>query len=546
MSRTAVVSPAAFHAACLALLLCAAEGRAQIFPPAGGLPFRGSTNSPNVAALSISNTATSGLAVAVYGQSDSPDGYGIRGVAAHASGASSAVVGSNSSTSGTGVFGSASAASGTTYGGYFQTLSIDGRAVFGTATATSGTNYGGYFRSSSPGGIGVYGLCNATSGVNYGVFGETSSQLGIGVYGKSNHSGGLGGYFQNGAGVALHAVSGAQSNIVVPQGAAIRGDSDSTNGVIGSTNAVGASSVMGVTENVQSNAGYYENEGGGRVLECVGHLDAGGRRITPAVTIMTDAPDLTNLQAAAGASDSIALATPNVTGDYTNGSPVLNYGLYGSSKQFYGMYAASEEGTALYAVLTGSEGSGYAAMIDGSMQVNGDFNVTGGSKNFKIDHPLDPAHQYLLHAAIESDDRKNMYDGVVTLDAAGQGIVMLPAWFEALNTNFRYQLTPIGGPAPNLHIAQPIRDNAFRIAGGPAGIQVSWQVSGVRGDAYAAAHPFQVEQPKRGADAGKYLAPAEYHRPAEDGISHSRKLQHQGFQETWEARLAASGASCRK
>ena len=44
---------------------------------------------------------------------------------------------------------------------------------------------------------------------------------------------------------------------------------------------------------------------------------------------------------------------------------------------------------------------------------------------------------------------KNVYDGVVTLDSTGHIEVELPAWFEAVNRDFRYQLTPIGTPAPD-------------------------------------------------------------------------------------------------
>jgi hypothetical protein len=43
---------------------------------------------------------------------------------------------------------------------------------------------------------------------------------------------------------------------------------------------------------------------------------------------------------------------------------------------------------------------------------------------------------------------KNLYDGVATLDGKGRAVVRLPNWFEALNAEFRYQLTAIGRPAP--------------------------------------------------------------------------------------------------
>src|SRR5262245_36649657 len=40
-------------------------------------------------------------------------------------------------------------------------------------------------------------------------------------------------------------------------------------------------------------------------------------------------------------------------------------------------------------------------LVCGSFEVLGNLNVTGGTKNFKIDHPLDPANKYLYHAAVE-------------------------------------------------------------------------------------------------------------------------------------------------
>ena len=45
---------------------------------------------------------------------------------------------------------------------------------------------------------------------------------------------------------------------------------------------------------------------------------------------------------------------------------------------------------------------------------------------------------------------KNVYDGNVELDDKGEAWIQMPDYFEALNREFRYQLTPIGGPAPSL------------------------------------------------------------------------------------------------
>ena len=54
----------------------------------------------------------------------------------------------------------------------------------------------------------------------------------------------------------------------------------------------------------------------------------------------------------------------------------------------------------------------------------------------------------------------------------------LPDYFQAFNGDFRYQLTAIGAPGPNLYIAEEISGNRFKIAGGKAGSKVSWQVTG--------------------------------------------------------------------
>lgn len=78
----------------------------------------------------------------------------------------------------------------------------------------------------------------------------------------------------------------------------------------------------------------------------------------------------------------------------------------------------------------------------------GNLNVTGkltkGSGSFKIDHPLDPANKYLSHSFVESPDMMNVYNGNITTDRHGLATITLPDYFEALNRDFRYQLTVIG------------------------------------------------------------------------------------------------------
>jgi hypothetical protein len=147
----------------------------------------------------------------------------------------------------------------------------------------------------------------------------------------------------------------------------------------------------------------------------------------------------------------------------------------------------------------------------------GNLNVTGaitaGVKDFKIDHPLDPQKKFLYHSSVESSEMMNIYTGNAILDNNGEGVISLPKWFEALNRDFRYQLTAIGAAAPNLHVAQEIANHQFSIAGGAAGMKVSWQVTGVRHDAYAKTHPLVVEVKKSEKERGHYLHPDAYGAP---------------------------------
>ena len=157
--------------------------------------------------------------------------------------------------------------------------------------------------------------------------------------------------------------------------------------------------------------------------------------------------------------------------------------------------------------------SGGLVSVLGSLTVTGTLTKGGGT--FKIDHPLDPENKYLSHSFVESPDMKNIYDGVVRLDANGEAMVELPEWFQALNEDFRYQLTAVGKPSPRLYIAEEIHNNQFKISGGAAGAKVSWQVTGSRHDAFAKAHRVIVEETKSAAERGTLLYAREHQMSAE-------------------------------
>ena len=192
-----------------------------------------------------------------------------------------------------------------------------------------------------------------------------------------------------------------------------------------------------------------------------------------------------------------------------------NAGVLGVSENFDGVFGESHSSSAA-GVSGHNTAGGFAGYFIGNVVVTGTLSKGGGA--FKIDHPLDPENKYLYHSFVESPDMMDIYNGLVTLDGNGEAVVALPDWFDALNKDFRYQLTAVGAPAPNLYIAQEISGNQFRIAGGSAGNKVSWQVTGIRKDAFAERHRIPVEEMKSAKERGFYLHPDAFGQPPEKGV----------------------------
>ncbi len=275
--------------------------------------------------------------------------------------------------------------------------------------------------------------------------------------------------------------------------------------------------VNGSTNSATTNAagvGGFENAASGQVYGVYGTTNSAGPY-------------------AAGVGGFANTSTNQVYGVYGNASSTNGIGVFGVAGAASGLAVGVEgltfssggtggqfvnvSGSGL--ILEGQAGKSYTTVFSvdtsGNLKISGKLTQSGIAA--RIDHPLDPANKYLSHSAVESPDMKNFYDGIVTLDAAGSAEVILPDWFEALNRDFRYQLTCVGGYAP-VYIAAEISGNRFRIAGGQPGLRVSWAVTGIRKDAYAVAHPVVVEELKEEQNRGKYLHPAELGQPAELGI----------------------------
>ncbi|MCD4820319.1 MAG: hypothetical protein K8S23_16700 [Candidatus Cloacimonetes bacterium] len=182
-----------------------------------------------------------------------------------------------------------------------------------------------------------------------------------------------------------------------------------------------------------------------------------------------------------------------------------------------------QNGTCDAVLIEGSTSIMGSVLITGDVEIIGNLSKSGGS--FLIDHPFDPANKYLSHSFVESPDMMNVYNGNVILDNKGETVVELPHYFETLNMEFRYQLTPIGASAPNLYIAEKISGNKFKIAGGKSGLEVSWQVTGIRNDPYAKAHRIQVEKDKPAHEKGKYLHPKFYGQGEEKAMHYEEKMK---------------------
>lgn len=161
----------------------------------------------------------------------------------------------------------------------------------------------------------------------------------------------------------------------------------------------------------------------------------------------------------------------------------------------------------------------------------GDLGATG-TKAFHIDHPLDPENKYLNHYSIESPEVLNMYRGSVVLDANGEAIVTMPSYFDAINTNFSYQLTAVGAAMPNLYVASELTvGGEFKISGGVANKKVSWVVYAERNDEYVRQNPQskQVEYEKPQQFKGKYLMPELYGQP-KSSSEHYKEVEQRTYQ----------------
>jgi hypothetical protein len=223
----------------------------------------------------------------------------------------------------------------------------------------------------------------------------------------------------------------------------------------------------------------------------------------------------------AGSNGALRTTTGGTGGVFIGGSSYLSGGGPTDPTQQItsgdGIYAEPGGGSALNFVV------GNAATLNGDVSVTG--TLTAATKDFRIDNPSDPANRYLYHASVESSEMMNIYTGNAVTDDLGIATVTLPSWFESLNTDFRYQLTVIGRPA-QAWISQEVAKGRFIISTNATGVKVSWQITAVRQDAYAKAHPLIVDQAKPTNERGYYIHPELFGQPAEKQTEWGRHPEH--------------------
>ncbi len=190
-------------------------------------------------------------------------------------------------------------------------------------------------------------------------------------------------------------------------------------------------------------------------------------------------------------------------------------------------YSDDDDGSAaIYAVNTVA--TSFAGDFVGNVRISG--SIAKGSGTFEIDHPLDPANKYLYHSFVESPDMLNIYNGNASTDANGFATIALPSYFEAENMDFKYQLTCIGQFAQAI-VKEEVAGNKFIIQTDKPNVKVSWQVTGVRNDAFARAHRVVPEVEKKSCEKGKYLYPELFGAREEDRIGYRPKPAKEKGQE---------------
>lgn len=443
--------------------------------------------------------------------------------------------------------------------GFNSNAGLSDNKIVGVGVGTSGRTFAGGL------GIGVEGISfkfpgattEPNAGPTYGVWGETQNTENgaAGVYGiayeKIDNGAPVGGGMN--AGVRGESYSAADSASGVyghndnPNTFGVRGTSAGGTGVLGYHNGL-----TGTDPGVSAATSSTDNGAAALLAAAVGT----GTEPTYAVyaTSIAEADDATGVYGLVEATTANATIgvfgetmstgtgigvlgrAGSTTGGQTSGvvgeshSPTAGAtGVVGVNKStagatgVFGVNGKVSFGEATSAGVRGDNETGDNAGVSFAGWFQGNLNCTGiltkGTDQFKIDHPLDPANKYLYHTCPESPEALNIYSGNITTNANGEAVVKLPAYFEAININPRYQLTCVNQFA-NAIVSQKIADNQFVIKTDKPNVEVSWVIYGERNDKFHQKFNNPIEQEKEPQNKGKYLHPLAYDKPASMGIGY--------------------------
>lgn len=436
------------------------------------------------------------------------------------------------------ISGNATHTSGANFGGLFKTSSSNGTGVRGVATSVTGAANGGTFQTASSNGAGVRGYATSLSGTNYGVYGKAA--------GPSSFAGFFDGRLQatsflgNGTALTNLNASALVTGIVpdtrlsanVPR-------IDAANVFSGSNSFLDLARFIEISLNPSLGAITFTGNSSGYMGILPGlypslvignggvqmHMNTNG-------TLSVGPPTSSTWN-----SSQRMIVHDNVADSIAVFRARNGYGIAGIGSARRGMlseadgtgpttgvYATAQStnsvtyGVEAYASGTGPNYALYSYAGNGTANWAGWFagtiyavSATSGIKAFLIDHPLDPENKFLEHSSVESDERMNLYRGVVTTDARGYATLHVPNWFTALNEDIQYQLTVIDEMDSDgfamAKVVQEIREDAFKIRTSVGNAKVNWMVTGRRHDPTSNYYPLQVEREKLAGERGKYLVP---------------------------------------
>lgn len=477
-----------------------------------GIAVRGTSNGgtgvSGDGSVGVSGLGSGGVSpVGVRGSVFNAEGTGVEGNHSHAAGSAPGVKGTTISTdaNAAGVFGvSVSGTAGSSSAGVLGVNQGTGSNGAGVRGYHFGSGVGVY--GSGQSGVGVKGEMLEASGDSMAVFGlnSSTSSAAIGVAGTisavtpGGSASGVFGTVVSGTATTGVGVQGTHLGL----GVGVRGDSVGGVAVQGQGQTVGVQGYV-TTSGAAGTVGVYGSNSNASGTGVKGeHLATTGT--TAGVWGLTGS---TNANAVGVLGEVSSL----VPGAFSAGVRAVNHGTGGNGVGLYALHEGS--GYGVYATTTGATGyAGYFSgrvFVSGNLQVGGTLSKAAGS--FKIDHPLDPANKYLSHSFVESPDMMNIYNGTVTTDEKGYATVTLPDWFEALNQDFRYQLTVIDAADSDefvlAKVVKEVQDNRFTVRSSAGGVKVSWQVTGVRHDAYARDRRVPTEEFKSESERGMFLYP---------------------------------------